>query len=259
MRNVKGFLAIAAGAMTGTGVYFRWVQPRQRNWGATPEEVARAMPGDELVPDAGYLTNRAITVEAPPECLYPWLVQMGNGRGGLYSWDFLDRLFGFIDAKSATEILPEWQELREGDFIPLGCGADFPVVRLEPNRVFVLGDAEAGWTWQTCLYPLPGNRTRVVTRNRGRRPGSLRGRVGLFVLDLAAFVMVHRWLRVLKGRAEGLWAQRQAGGALHPEDAPGGLGDGRVEGGGDAHREDAAGVEGVDDTIVPEARGAEVG
>jgi hypothetical protein len=174
------------------------------------------MPGDELVPEARYLTTRAITVHAPPDCIYPWLKQMGCGRGGLYSFDFLDRLFGYTDAPSAREILPDYQHLAEGDSIPLGRGAAFPVVQLEEGRTFVLGDQRVGWSWSTCLYSQPDGSTRLVTRNRGA-PRGLPALAGLWFLDVAAFVMVRRWLVVLKQRAEELhsvggWAAAESAG-----------------------------------------------
>jgi hypothetical protein len=199
-------LVLAAGRLTAL----------QRKWGATAEEIVRPMPGDDVVPEARYLTTRAITVDAPPECIYPWLKQVGCGRGGLYSYDFLDRLFGYIDAPSAREILPEFQDLAEGDSIPLGRGAPFPVVQLEEGRTFVLGDPEVGWSWSTCLYPQPDGSTRLVTRNRAA-PRGVGARFALELLDVAAFVMVRRWLVVLKQRAEGLdwavggWASASAG------------------------------------------------
>lgn len=200
-------LAVALGALGAAAALLPALTRWQRRWGATPDEIARAMPGDDLVVDPRYVTNRAISVHAPPDCIYPWLVQMGYRRGGLYSYDFLDRLFGILDRPSATEVHPEWQDLEVGDLVEVKHGPAFPVATLEPNAAFVLGDPEVGWTWQTCMYPRPDGSTRLVTRNRANWKGS--ARAGVLAMDLAAFIMVRRWLQVLKQRAEGLHAQRQ--------------------------------------------------
>ena len=208
MRRIllAGLAGSTFGLIVTSARWTRW----QRRWGTEDDEAEREMPGDGLVERPNYVTTRAITVEAPPECIYPWLKQMGYQRGGLYSWDFLDRLFGFLDAPSATEILPEFQDLQAGDLIPLGRGRPFPVAELRENEAFVLGDREVGWSWATCLYPQPDGSTRLVTRNRGRLAGPF-GRPLMFLIDLAAFVMVTRWLAVLKQRAERLAMEEAAG------------------------------------------------
>jgi hypothetical protein len=179
----------------------------QRNWGASLDEQLRTMPGDEFVGNPDFRTTRAITVHAPPEAIWPWLAQMGKGRGGLYSYDFLDRLFGYIDAPSSKVILPQFQDIQPGDLIPLGRGAPFPVAEAKKNEHLVLAGEqdETKWSWSTALYPQADGTTRLVTRNAGS--GTANGfasRLLLFGIDLAAFIMVRRWLVVLKGRAEGL-------------------------------------------------------
>lgn len=194
------------------GSYSRWFTPWQRNWGASAEERERPMPGDDFIEAPQYLTTRAITVDAGPGDIYPWLAQMGYQRGGLYSYDFLDRVFGFLDAPSAKEILPEFQDLKPGDVIPIGKGGDFPVMDLKPNEFLLLGGEtdETRWTWSTALYPQPDGTTRLVTRNTGNWGDSWAGRLMLIPMDLAAFIMVWRWLHVLKQRAEGLRERREA-------------------------------------------------
>jgi hypothetical protein len=187
------------------------------------------MPGDDFVAEPDYLTTRAISVDAPPEAVYPWLVQMGKGRGGLYSYDFLDRLFGFIDTPSAKVILPQFQDLKPGDLIPLGRGHDFPVRDLKKNEFLLLGGQQDGfrWTWSTVLYQADDGTTRLVTRNRGSgMAGTFKGRLGLFAMDLAAFIMVRRWLVVLKGRAEALEAEEHL--KAERSDAPGLVGSGHA-------------------------------
>lgn len=213
---VRRELKLVAGATVGILVFAqvsrKLLIPWQRNWGATYEETGRELPGDHLVENPNYVTTRAITVRARPEDIYPWLVQMGYRRGGLYSYDFLDRIFGFIDAPSARHILPEFQHLSPGEGIPLGRGEPFPVRELIPNRAFVLGgeDPASGfeWSWQTVMEPIDEAHTRLITRNRGRVTETPLARLGLLAMDIAAFIMVRRWLIVLKERAEALHAER---------------------------------------------------
>ena len=100
---------------------------------------------------------------------------MGYQRGGLYSYDWLDRLFGYLDGPSSNRILPEFQHLAVGDEIPIGRGGGFPVTAIEPYRALVLGGKGEGfqWVWQFGLYPLDENRTRLVSRNSVRVPRTL--------------------------------------------------------------------------------------
>ena len=201
-------LAVAAIALAAAArfLFRRWFKPWQRTWGATPEEVDGPVEGDDLLDVREGQTTRAITVNAEPHYVWPWLVQMGYGRGGLYSWDFLDIAFGILDARSAKVVLPEFQHLEAGDVVPVRRGPDFPVLRVIPERALVLGsgDPEFRVTWQTELRPIEGGRTRLITRNRIDPPRSLNAHIAVAVIDLAAFVMVSRWLKVLKERAEGL-------------------------------------------------------
>ena len=111
-----------------------------RFWGSTEAERYRAMRGDMEIPHPTYEATLAVTIDAPPSAIWPWLVQMGYRRGGLYSYDWLDRLFGYLDRPSATRFLPEFQHLAVGDHIPLGQGPSWPVAVLEPNRALVLSD-----------------------------------------------------------------------------------------------------------------------
>ena len=156
-------------------VYWFPVRRWFSRWGTTPEEVARAMPGDALIPNPTEMSMQAVTVDAPPEDIWPWLVQIGYQRGGLYSYDWLDRLFGFLDRPSATRILPEFQQLAVGDKIPWGrTGYRATVGVLEPLRALALSYQARGfmWVWQFGLYPLDDQRTRFVTRGTERVPNT---------------------------------------------------------------------------------------
>jgi hypothetical protein len=198
------FILVVAGL-----VYWIPIRRWYRHWGATDAEIGRTMPGDAEIPNATYETTLAVTVNAPAADLWPWLVQMGFRRGGLYSYDWLDRLFGFLDASSADRILPEFQRLEVGDVIPLGRGAGFPVKALEPFRTLLLGGESDGfrWTWDFGLTPVNERLTRLVSRSRARVPRSVGSMLFMCVLEPAAFIMTRRMLLGLKRRAEVAAAQ----------------------------------------------------
>jgi hypothetical protein len=163
--NSRGELHRLAGAaaFVMVGAYLVW-RPRMLTWGATAEEAAEVLPGDDQTPGARSQWTRAITIEAPPEDVWPWLVQMGIRRAGFYTHDRMERLLfraRYVEGRhSATRIHPELQDLKPGDRIYLGGGVHAPVSHMEPNRHLV--------TFETfVLRPLPGNRTRLVVRYRG--------------------------------------------------------------------------------------------
>ncbi len=164
------------------------------------------MPGDRQVTLPSYETTLGVTIDAAPAAIWPWLVQMGYRRGGLYSYDWLDRLFGYLDAPSAERILPEWQLLAVGDEIPIGRGGGFPVKAIEPFRSLVLGGHAPGaeWSWELALVPSAIGRTRLVSRNRVWMAGSIRSRLTMLVIEPAAFVMTRKMLLGIKRRAETL-------------------------------------------------------
>ncbi len=186
----------------------RWMN----HWGATRSDLARVMAGDSLLPDADYSGTTAITVDAAPEHIWPWLVQIGYRRGGLYSYDWLDRLFGYLDAPSATRILPEFQHLAVGDVIPLGKGPGWPVAVLDPDRALVLDMRNMGgldWVWQFGLYPLGATHTRLISRSRVRTH-ALWARVLTHAIEPPGFIMTRRMLLGLKERGEALRAVAEA-------------------------------------------------
>src|SRR5690349_18882187 len=187
----------------------RWMN----RWSTTPSDRVRVMAGDALLVDPMFSYTTAVTVNAPPEDIWPWLVQMGYQRGGLYSYDWLDRLFGFLDRPSATRILPEFQHLAVGDEIPLGRGPKWPVGAIEPCRALVLDMRNMGgfdWVWQFGLYPIDEKRTRLVSRS-DVRPHTVWGRLfTVLAMEPAGFIMTRRMLLGLKQRAETLRKERSA-------------------------------------------------
>ena len=189
-----------------------WFPIRQwmSRWGATPSDRVRAMAGDSLLVDPTYSGTMAVSVDALPEDIWPWLVQIGYQRGGLYSYDWLDRLFGFLDRPSATRILPEFQDLAVGDEIPLGRGPSWPVSIVEPRCALVLDMRNMGafdWVWQFGLYKIDEKRTRLVSRSCVRT-NAVWARLFTYAIEPAGFLMTRRMLLGIKERAEALRAGR---------------------------------------------------
>jgi hypothetical protein len=205
---VAGGIAFAAAAAM-VAYPLVWRKPCL-TWGATADEVSGQMPGDDLMPSPDLISTRAITVEAPPSAIWPWLVQMGSGRGGAYTYDWIENLFG-LGMHSANEILPQFQDLKVGDVLPLGS-EDAPRMRVEvvdPERALVVRSSDGNWAWAFGLYP-EGKHTRLVSRNRIKMPaGSALARVGwVFVMEPGSLVMERKMLLGIKHRAERLAAAR---------------------------------------------------
>lgn len=200
-------LSLAAILLVFYGVLIR---PWLLRWGASNEDVTRAMRGDDVVGVPSYEATLAVTIDAAPEHIWPWLVQMGNRRGGLYSYDWLDRLFGYLDGPSAEVILPQHQNLHPGDEIPIGRGGGFPVRAIEPPRALVLAGEvdDAVWVWQFGLYPIGAGQTRLISRNAVRTPSTWASWCVTRVIEPAAFIMTRAMLLGIKRRAECLAARR---------------------------------------------------
>jgi hypothetical protein len=207
-RNPLGTIGAAGFVLGGAAVaYLSFVRPWGLRWGATLEEGVRTMPGDDFLRDANYETTKAITINAPISAVWPWLAQIGYQRGGLYSYDFLDRAFGILDRPSAKRILLEHQQIRTGDKVPMK-GRDWPVVFVEPERALVLGDRidkrGSGWTWAFRLYEDDSGHTRLISRSRARTPRNPFWRLGIMFIDATALIMTRKMLLNLKERAEAL-------------------------------------------------------
>ncbi len=128
----RALFTVAGIGAASAATYVFAVRPWWRSWGVDPAEVDRALPGDELVPDAPISDTRGITIDAPPSAVWPWLVQMGFGRGGWYSYDQLD-----MRGRSAERILPELQHLEPGDILPTFPGGGLVVKTIEPGHALV--------------------------------------------------------------------------------------------------------------------------
>lgn len=212
-------------AALGVGLYLLFVRPWQLRWGATDEEASQAMPGDDQVKQPRYISTRAITIKAPAADVWPWLVQIGTGRAGWYSYDWLENLLpesargsGIINAE---RIIPELQHLEVGDSVPLSPTTGFTVVEIEPTRALALHatmDLLTGLpvesntlkrgtyldgSWTFVLRPLDEGTTRLIARVRYDYQPRLWGAlIALLLLEPAHFVMERKMLLGIKQRAE---------------------------------------------------------
>jgi hypothetical protein len=203
-------------------VYLRWIRPRVFTWGATREEISRPMPGDEVCRRPQLNATRAITIAARPEEVWPWLVQWGWNRAGFYSYDLLDNL----GRRSAGEILPQFQRLAVGDWVPMSGKTTpytaFRVTRLEANKLMLW--EKGGGTWLWLLEPADPGHTRLITRMRGRYRWSKSAIVTeLTLMEIGDPFMMRKCLLGIRQRAERLAVHRR-----HVPAAPGKASDGRV-------------------------------
>jgi hypothetical protein len=201
--------AAATALAAGLGAYPVFFRRQCLTWGARPDEVSRKLPGDELLPRAGIVATRVITIDAPPAAIWPWLVQMGSGRGGVYTYDWIENLFG-LDMHSTRRILPQYQGVKVGDEFPLGPGR--PAMRvavLDPERTFTLRFADGNWVWIFALSAEDGH-TRLISRNRIAAAGAWPARLfGMLVMEPGSLIMERKMLLGIKERAENL-AREQA-------------------------------------------------
>lgn len=205
MRLMRSLAVTTAAALAAYVVMGR---RRQLRWGATDPEVAATLPGDECVASADLVATRAITVHASPEAVWPWIAQIGRGRGGFYTYDWLENLIG-LGIHSADQIVAAWQDVRPGDTVELAEGVGLTVELTIPDRALVIsggistgdGPAPYDFTWAWVLRQEPDGTTRLVVRERY---GYQRWWLPLMLEPVAviSFVMTQRMLRGIRDRAE---------------------------------------------------------
>ncbi len=203
--------ACAAGLTTGlaAGVLAASYQlvwrRRLTTWGATGDEVATPMPGDELGTECDLVTTLAVAISAPPSCVWPWLVQIGSGRAGRYSYDWIENLFG-LDMHSADVILPQFQQVKPGDEFPLGRRyAPMRIVTFDPERHLALCSCDGRWGSTFALIP-KHDVTRLVSRNKVALPQTspaARLVITLF-MEPVSVLLKRKMLLGIKERAERL-------------------------------------------------------
>jgi hypothetical protein len=199
-------------------VYFTLIRPWHLKWGATTEEVDRALPGDEFVPEPRLNVTHAVTIRAPLDQVWPWIAQIGQGRGGFYSYEWIENLLG-ADIHNADRILPEYQNPQVGDKLPLAQdGFGVPMAIVEPRRALVVhGDTRGDpkvmpglkpggffnivWGWH--LDSIDAETTRLVERWRADWNPSLGTWIYMHLfLEPGAFIMERRMLLGIQRRAE---------------------------------------------------------
>ncbi len=221
-----------AGTVIGAaaGITISRLATWRRTWGIIPNEATKPLPGDDLVPETTAIETRGITIDAPPEAVWPWLVQMGFGRAGWYSYDQLD-----MGGSSAVKLVPDWSRLAVGDIVPTSPGTGFEVRAIEPGHALVLfsdtalvksqaeAATEAGPTppglaasgaflgtapqdfaasWAFVVEPLTGGRTRLIERFRVRfGAGGPQFRVIGPMMGFGVFVMMRRQMLGIRDRA----------------------------------------------------------
>lgn len=184
----------AAGVLAASAAYARWARPRMHGWGATDAELALALPGDEACPDPGFQQTHAIGIDAPASAVWPWIAQLGQDRGGFYSYTWLENLAG-CRMRNADRIHPEWQQRSAGDTVLLYPGTGLKVLRCEPGHALVM---EGGW----ALAVLPDGPDRCRLLARFRFPRGPASTAYALLLELPHFLMERRMLTQIKRRAE---------------------------------------------------------
>jgi len=176
------------------------------HWGATDGEVLQSLPGDELLETPELVSTRAVTIDAPPSAIWPWLLQMGSGKGGVYTYDWIENLAG-LNMHSSNVILPQFQDRKVGDVEELGKnGPRLRVEILDAERCMVLHSEDGNWVWAFCLVPMGPDQTRFISRNRISTPRAspIRRFAQTVLMEPGSLVMERKMLLGIKERAEGL-------------------------------------------------------
>jgi len=221
-RSSTGLILAGVGAGAVAAASYAWViRPWTLRWGASNSEVGMALPGDDLLEFPKINATHAITIQARPAEVWPWLAQLGQGRGGFYSYDWIENMMG-LDIHNADRVLPECQEIKAGDLVPLAPGGfGIPVAFVKPEETLVLhGDTRQGTegiqiplrpgdylatSWGFYLFERMDGATRLVERWRVDWAPSAQNAVFYRAfLEPGAFLMERKMLLGIKERAERL-------------------------------------------------------
>jgi hypothetical protein len=205
-----GSKTVSAAIATGAAlvVYLLYVRPRHIRWGATDEEVERPMPGDEVVERPTFVATRAVTIEATSEEVWPWLVQIGSGRAGFYSYDWIDN----AGRPNAREIIPELQHVDVGDLVGMLPGTEVGmwVKGFEANRCMLWWDRNGDATWAWGLCPQGERHTRLISRLCVRYAWTSPMIIYYLIQDVGEIVVMRKCMVGIKERAESGTATRTA-------------------------------------------------
>jgi hypothetical protein len=205
---IQPLLALGAlGALGGALAYRVVLRDPVLHWGARPDEVDRRLPGDELLEDAELVSTRAVTVHAPPSAIWPWLLQMGPGRAGAYTYDWIENLFG-LNMHSSDTIVPEWQSMQVGDTWRLGPDQSLRAEIVLPEQALVVRSNDGRWVWSFVLVA-EGDVTRLLSRNRITVKGGVLPRLAsTYLMEPGSLVMERKMLEGIRSRAERLARQQ---------------------------------------------------
>lgn len=193
-----GFLTALAAVTLAVVIYLRFVRPWQVRWGATGEEVARPMPGDDIAGPGARCTTRAVTIQAPAGQVWPLLAQPGYGRAGWYSYDWRDN----PGQRSAGQIRPRGQQFSPRDDTRMMPGAGFDLVQVEDGHYFVVRAPDQTMSWCLDLEPLDQHSCRLISRWRVRWFNVPASAPWIALSDPSSFTTERRMLLKIKARAE---------------------------------------------------------
>lgn len=204
MKKLFKLIGILAGLLALVVLVVIALTPWMDRWGATDAEIAATYPGDELLPEPAIFVNRAITIHAPAEAIYPWIVQLDARKGGWYSYTWLETYLLNCPIVNADRIHEEWQNLQVGDEVYMCPDQPMPppyvVAQLHPNQAIVMGHQEDGkWVdiYQFIIVPQPDGTSRLILRTR-----TMMDSFFWQVLHPGTFVMERGLLYGVKERAE---------------------------------------------------------
>lgn len=191
--------------VVGILAYLGFIRPRQVRWGATDTEVARRLPGDDIVQHPSFNATRAVTIHASPEAVWQWIIQIGSKRAGWYSLDWIDN----AGIPSADYIIPELQQMETGDFVPMTPDGKngMWVKDCQINAYMLWWDKKANSTWLWSLQPIAPHQTRLITRLRVRYSWASVWLLYYLLQDVGDIVMMRKCMLGIKRRAEQLTSQ----------------------------------------------------
>jgi hypothetical protein len=194
LRRRRPVRPLAALTIAATIAYATVLRPWSRRWGASAEERTMSLPGDELVETPGIQMTRAVSIDAPTGAVWAWLAQIGQDRGGFYSYEWLENLAG-CQMRNADRIHAEWQQRAVGDTVRLHPATGLTLARFEPGHSYAFDGA-----WYFALQPINPTRTRLLARSRV--PRGLPSLAYAVFIEVPHFIMERKMLLGIKTRAE---------------------------------------------------------
>jgi hypothetical protein len=196
--GVAGSLVVLTAVLAAVAAYLTLIRPWQVRWGATDDEARRPMPGDDMLGPGAGSTTRAVTISAPADRVWPWLAQLGYGKAGWYSYDWLDN-----DGRhSAGQIEPQWQQLHPGAQILMMPGSGLDVVSVDDGHCFTACAPDGTMSWCLAVEPLGRHSCRLISRWRASSHITPASALWIALSDPGTFIMERKMLLGIKARAE---------------------------------------------------------